>query len=249
MKSHINEARFTKRIPTEQFAYEEYSLSAAIDPSESGEDVLIEMRKQVSSAFAADLVESTEAKKETKAAKKAATKEEKKNAKSGKSKTRTTDDEDEIGESADEDTGSDDEGVEDDEAADDQVDDDGDDSSDNSEDDEEGSDDADGEDEEDSKPAKGKSGKDTKAPAKETKGKKVFKRKPQVYDRQIDQHREIFSRELRSLKPNWKESDVLKAKAKKASEELEGEDFLDENGEVLASFKATLKALFLGKTK
>lgn len=247
MKSHINVAKFTKRIPTEQYAYEEYSLEAAIDASESGEDVLIEMRRQVSSAFAADLVESTEQKDELKAAKKAA----KKEKKNGKSKTRPANDEDENGEDPAEIESGDGEGTEDDETGTDSADDD-----DNSEsEDDEASDDAgedqgeeseesedDGEDDSDKKP--GKKGK----PAADKKGgKKTFKKKPQSYNRGIDQHREIFSRVLRSVKPDWKESEKMKVRAKKISEQLEGENFLDENGEVLSDFKAEVKKRLLAK--
>lgn len=245
MKSHINVAKFTKRIPTEQYAYEEYSLEAAIDPSESGEDILIEMRKQVSSAFAADLVESTEQPAEKPA----------KGKKNGKSKTRPADDEDEDGTESAEDSSGDGEGAEDDEAADDSAGDGSDDSAEGDEEDDTGDDqdeeseeeegddagdDSGDEDEPKEKPSKkGKS--DTKG------GKKTFKKKPQVYNRSIEQHRAIFSRCLGSVKPDWKEK--LKEKAKKVSETLEGKNFLDENGEVLPEFKAEVKKLLLGKPK
>lgn len=258
MKSHINEAKFTKRIPTDTYAFEEYSLSAAIDASESGEDVLVEMRRQVSAAFAADLIESTERKEEHKTAKKAAKtekKEEKKNAKPGKSKVRPSDDEDEDGEDSElEDQRDDGEGSEDDEAADGEDGDNDHDSADDSEGDEESEDGdyADGdqeesEDEEERKPAKGKSS--SKPAAQKSEGKKSFKKKPQTYNRGIDQHREIFSRVLRSVNPDWKNSDVLKVRAKKISEALEGEDFLDENGEVIAEFKAEVKKRMTAKAK
>lgn len=247
MKSHINTAKFTKRIPTEQFAYEEYSLEAAIDASESGEDVLIEMRRQVSSAFAADLVESTENKEQIKAAKKAAKKEKKKNG-----KTNPAIDEDEDGEDGAEAAEGDGEGAEDDEAADDSSGDGGDDSAEGDEGDdagddqgEESEDDGEGEDDSDKKP--GKKGKPSAD--KKVEGKKTFKKKPQVYNRSIDQHREIFSRVLRSVKADWKESDTLKARAKKISEQLDGEKFLDETGEVLPDFKAEVKKRLLVKGK
>lgn len=238
MRSHINVAKFTKRIPTEQFAYEEYSLEAAIDSSESGEEVLIEMRKQVSSAFAADLVESTEQPAEKPA---------KKGKKNGKSKANPTDDEDQVGEDGAEDSSGDGEGAEDDEAADDSA---GDGSDDYAEDDEDGDagedqdeeseEDGDGDEAEEEKPAR-KAGKN----GGKSSGKKTFKKKPQVYNRNIEQHRAIFSRCLGSVKPDWKEK--LKDKAKQVSQKLEGKPFLDENGEVLPEFKAEVKKLLLGK--
>lgn len=241
MRSHINSATFTKRIPTDNYAYEEYSLTAAIDPSESGEEVLIEMRSQVSNAFAADLVASTEKKEETKAAKKSAKQEEKKSAKPGKSKARPADDEDDDGEdSADEDQRDDGEGAEDDEAADDNVQDDGDDSSDDAE---ETEDDGDSEEEEEQEAHRKTSSGKAKPAAKEEKSKKGFKRKPQVYNRGLEQHKEIFSGLLRSVAPDWKRNDASKLKAKKASEQLEGEDFLDESGEVLDGFVTQVKKL------
>lgn len=250
MKSHINEARFTKRIPTDTYAYEEYSLGAVVDATESGDDVLIEMRRQVSAAFAADLVEATERKeKPKKADKKTAKKEEKKDGKS-KSKASAAVDEEEVGATDEEDdTDNDAESLADDETADDNTEDDSDDSSDDSEDSEDGED-SDVE-EEETKPAKGKTGSSSKGDKsdKEEKGKKGFKKKPQVYTRGIDQHREIFSRVLRSVSPTWKESDVLKARAKKVSEALEGEKFLDENGEVLPEFKAEVKKRMTAKAK
>jgi hypothetical protein len=237
MKSHINTAKFVKRIPTEDYAFEEYSLEAAVDASESGEDVLIEMRRQVSAAFAADLIESTE----RKPAEKKPAKKGKKDAKPGK--TSPPDDEDEIGEDPEEqDSGDDGESPDDDEAADDHTEDDDHDSA----EDTEGGEDGGGEEDEEEKPAKGKSG---KTPSKETKGKKVFKKKPQAYDRSIEQHREIFSRVLRSVKPDWKSSDVLKARAKKVSETLEGEEFLDGDGEVLPEFTAEVKKRMAAKAK
>lgn len=82
-----------------------------------------------------------------------------------------------------------------------------------------------------------------KAPAK-----KSFKPKPQVYDRENDTHKEIFSGLLKSLSPNWKKDSKLKIQAKNASVKLEGEEFLDHEGEVLEAFKGSVRE-FLGAKK
>ncbi len=84
-------------------------------------------------------------------------------------------------------------------------------------------------------------------PAAEKAGKK-FKVKAQVYQRGNDAHKEIFSGILKEVAPNWKKDDKSKAKAKTASTELEGEDFLDAEGEVLATFKQSVKK-FMGAKK
>ena len=62
-----------------------------------------------------------------------------------------------------------------------------------------------------------------------------------TYNRAIERHKEVFSGLLRSIAPDWKKTEESKKKAKKVSEVLEGEDFLDANGEVLDSFKALVK--------
>ena len=77
---------------------------------------------------------------------------------------------------------------------------------------------------------------------KAAKGKKSkFKKKPQTYLRSNETHKEIFSNVLKTVAPDWKKTTESKAKAKAASQKLEGEEFLDENGEVLATFKAAVK--------
>ncbi len=80
----------------------------------------------------------------------------------------------------------------------------------------------------------------TKPKAKSKKPKK-FKSKAQAYDRANETHKEIFSSLLKSVAPDWKKTPESKVKAKIVSEKLEGEDFLDADGEVLPEFKASVK--------
>lgn len=77
------------------------------------------------------------------------------------------------------------------------------------------------------------------------KRKKNFKKKPQTYQRN-DTHKEIFSGVLKAVAPDWKKTQESKAKAKSVSQKMEGEEFLDEEGEVLPEFKAEVKKL-MGK--
>lgn len=242
MRSMINEAKLTKRYNTGDYEFEEYTLGAVVDEKESGAEVLTELKAQINNAFVG------EAKPETKAEKKSAKtekKEEKKNGKSTNSKTSTannkaSDDED----SSDEDSGDADESDSDDETT-DGEDSDGDD---NSSDDSEDGDDEDSGSTKDTKASKGKSAKSGQAEEGKS-GKSKFKKKPQSYNRGIEQHKEIFSGVLRSVSPDWKKSDELKVKAKKASESLENEPFLDEAGEVLESFKAMVRNHMKVKSK
>lgn len=132
---------------------------------------------------------------------------------------------------------SDDEGSDDDEGADAEA---GDDDNDPAEADEDQDGDEAEEEEQEEKPVKGKG---AKGKSDKSEGKKTFKKKPQTYNRSIEQHKEIFGGVVRSINPKWKDNDVTKKKVKKASEGLEGEDFLDENGEVLENFKAKVKKL------
>ena len=229
MKSVITEAKLTKRYSTGDYEFEEFTLSAAVDENESGAVVLSEMKKQINEAFTGEV-----SSKQTKGPK--AKKEEKKD---GKAKSNPSDDEDNNDEdSSEENEGNDGESNHDDEAADSEDRDDSDDSA------EESEDEAGGEDEE--KPAKGSKGAGKKSDGEKSGGKK-FKKKPQSYTRDIEQHKEIFSGIVRSIDPEWKKNDNTKAKVKKISVGMEGEAFLDEHGEVLDSFKAEVKKRMKGK--
>lgn len=79
------------------------------------------------------------------------------------------------------------------------------------------------------------------------KGKKAFKKKPQVYQRSNETHKEIFSGVLKVVAPKWKATAESKTAAKMVSQKMEGKPFLDESGEVLEDFKATVKRLMAGK--
>jgi len=228
----ITEAKLTKRFNTGDYEFEEHTLSAVVE-NESGASVLQCLREQILEAFSGEVSSTKEEK--PKAEKKAAKKkEEKKNAK----QANPVDDEESDDEvTSSEDSGDADEGAENDEATDSKDRDDSDDSADDGESDET---------DEEAKPAK--SSKASSKPSAE-KGKKSFKKKPQAYDRSIEQHKDIFSGVVRSVSPDWKKSDELKARAKKSSEEMEGENFLDENGEVYPTFKTMVARLMKGKTK
>lgn len=111
--------------------------------------------------------------------------------------------------------------------------------------DEDEGDDEDSEDDEDEESDKKKSSKKKPAKGKDAaadkKGKKKFKAKPQNYARENDTHREIFSTVLRSVAPSWKKDAKTKKLAKDVSVKLDGENFLDADGKVLASFKQSVK--------
>lgn len=227
MKSAINEAKLTKRYNTGDYEFEEYSLGAIVDDRETGVQVLKELKLQINEAFSGSAAVQEE-QIETKSSKKADKKEEKKNGKPSKgsdAKDDSNDDED----SSDEDSSSDDKGSEDDEASDSKNDDDSDDSS------NDGITSSDAEEEE------------PKPKSKAEKSGKKFKKKAQTYNRGIEQHKEIFSKLLGSINPSWKQSDKTKALAKSASSDMEGKEFLDENGEVVATFKVAVSKIFKPK--
>lgn len=227
----VTEAKYARRFKLEEYEWEEHTLTAVVEHDETGAQVLSELKSEVNKAFTGEVA--PEAQEETKKAPAKATKE-KKEKKNAKSKSGSTDDEDEDAEDSEgEDGDADDEGSEDDEGSDADSEDDGDSESEEGSEDEseEGADE-----EENAKPAKGKGA-----------GKKVFVKKPQNYDRKIEQHKEVFARVLKSVAPDWKNSEASKAKAKKASAALEGSKFLDEKGEVVESFKKALKTLWGSK--
>jgi hypothetical protein len=175
-----------------------------------------------------------------------------------KLKGETEDDSDDDDLSADDDSDSeDDDGDSEDENEDSDSDSEGDEGNDEDDAEEDGDDEA--EDDEDPPGKKGKkpskksppstagkkTGKATAKPA--PKGKKSFKKKPQSYARDNDTHKEIFSGVLKAVKPDWKKDAASKKRAKEISVKLEGDDFLDENGNVLVSFKQSVKKFMLAK--
>lgn len=214
--SKVTEAKYTHRYNLGEYNYEEYTLTAVAEDRDTGSGLLLELKEEVNKAHAG---EATEA--ETKTEKKDKTTKEKKN---GKRKSTDSDDETESKEAAEDDASeSDDEGDSDNEASDGEA---GDDANDSTEEGEAEGD----EQEEEEQPKK-------------VAGKKGFKKKPQHYDRKVEAHKEKLSGLLKSVSPNWNKTDAGKAAAKSASKELEGEPFLDENGEILDSFKSKLKKL------
>lgn len=77
--------------------------------------------------------------------------------------------------------------------------------------------------------------------------KKKFKSKAQVYDRENETHKELFTQVLKEVAPDWKKTPESKVKAKDASQKLVGKEFLDSDGEVLETFKADVKKLMKAK--
>jgi hypothetical protein len=76
---------------------------------------------------------------------------------------------------------------------------------------------------------------------------KKFKKKPQVYNRASEAHKEIFSKMLAGISPGWNKKEDVKARAGKASKDMEGQEFLDEEGNVLDSFSNSVKKLMKKK--
>ena len=72
---------------------------------------------------------------------------------------------------------------------------------------------------------------------------KKFKKKGSAYSRTNDTHKMLFAELLLEVCPGWKKDADTKAQAKDASMELDGQDFLDADGEVLPEFTKKLKKL------
>lgn len=86
-------------------------------------------------------------------------------------------------------------------------------------------------------------------PPKKTKAeeRKAFKKKPQVYQRGNEAHKEFFSNVLKEVAPNWKKDATSKAKGKLVSMKMEGKEFIDHTGEVVPGFRAEVKKLMAKK--
>ena len=237
MRSVITEAKMTKRFNTGDYEFEEFTLGAIVDEKESGASVLTELKKQIVETFNGEVAPESTPAVETKHKKK----EEKKNAKSSKANS-SNDDSQNDEDTSDEDAGDDGESDQDDEATDDQDGDSGDSESEDADSDEDSASEDD-EDEAPAKPAKGSAKGGSK------KDGKKYKTKAQTYSRDIEQHKEIFAGILGSVNADWKKSDKTKALARKASEEMDGEHFLDEKGEVLPNFKVMVARILRGKEK
>ncbi len=83
---------------------------------------------------------------------------------------------------------------------------------------------------------------DEPAPA-TRKPKKAKEVEPEAEEEEVEEEEdtEVEAEYLNKLDKNWKSSDKGKAKAKKISQEMEGEEFLDADGEILESFLSTVK--------
>jgi cobalamin biosynthesis protein CobT len=225
MKSVITEAKVTVRINTGDFNYEEGTLAANVQSGEDGVKVLRELKLQINEGLGAKGTVEEENEELTK--KKAG-----KNGKPSKqSKSNTINDEDESEEdTSEDDSGADDESDEDNETSDSEDSDDVDSDADESDEDEV----------EEEKPAK-------KGSSSSKGGKKTRQKGPEEYNRDLEQHKEVFGGIVRSINPDYRKSDKLKALVKTISTELEGEPFLDENGEVLSSFSKEVAKRMKGK--
>lgn len=226
--------RIARRVPREEYGYEEIELTAALDKKDNIEECIKDLQQSINQAL--DSVSETSSPDEeeqeetsTKKTKKKAKKASKKGKKNGKSNSNSDDEDGDDESEQDEDANDDDESSDDDEASNDESDDDSD-----SDSDSESSDDDD--EEEDRKSKKSKSGSAKKSSAKKSKASSK-KSKSETYDRENESHKEIFSKLLRSVSPDWKKTDKGMARGKKASIEMEGHDFLDKEGNVLESFE------------
>lgn len=244
-------ATYERTFNLGDFNSEKIGLSAELQKGEEAVEVIAELKKLVMQAHGEEAStesseeeseqeeESTSTKKSKKKAKKASKTKGKKN---GKSNSDSNDDDEDGADESEEDESDDGESSDDDEASDDEADDDGDSESDDDE--------SESEDDEDEKPKGKKSKGGKKGSDKKAKSKKGGKRnKPQTYDRENENHKEIFSKVLRSVDPDWKKTDKGLARGKKASQEMEGHDFLDAEGEVLESFTEGVEEWMKAKKK
>lgn len=221
----VTEAKFTRRFRLADYEHEEYTVSAIVEDKDDVGEVIGELKESVLAAFTGK-AEETKTK-------------EKKNARTAKA--RDTDDEDSNeGAEPEGNESTDGESSDDDEAPDSKDSDNADDSTDE------------GETTDSDVKTKGKSKgaeKGAKKGKSESTSGKKYRSKAQDYNREIEQHKEIFSGVLKSVNPDWKKSEASKNKAKEVSQKMEGKEFLDANGEVLDSFTADVKKLLMGKSK
>lgn len=216
----ITEVKYARKYNLGNYESEDYGLTAIVEEDDKASDVFAELKQEITAAQSGE-----------------------------KDQDNDTDDTSRDQESEDQDNESDDEdanGKGNEETN----------SDDSDEDDEEGNDDAkvsesnsgndededDEEDEADKKPAK--KSKASTAGSKVGKAKATKKKlvkKPQAYERTNDTHKDIFSGLLKEVAPNWKKDEKSKKLAKSASVKLEGQNFLDADGEVVATFKQSVK--------
>lgn len=98
-----------------------------------------------------------------------------------------------------------------------------------------------------SKPAASKT---TKKVTKKAAGKKApAKKKAIPYDRSVGAHKKAFGQILHENYPDWKTDSDLGAAAKQASLDLDGEDFMDANGDILPTFMEAIHAAMGGEAE
>lgn len=244
----VTEAKFTRRYNVAQYEHEEYTLTAVVEDEETGVEVLSLLKAEVEAAAGEESATGKAGKKKKPKKGKSST-EESSEEETGEDDTETEDSEtDSTSEEDETEEETEDDSTEEEESEEDEAD-----EGEESEEDE-------SEEEEEKKPAKKAS---KKSPAKKSAGttsggssqpkskgkdgKKNFKKKPQAYVRANEAHKDIFSTVLKTVAPKWKSSFESKALAKKVSQQLEGKEFLDEDGKVLSSFKELVKKKMAGK--
>ncbi len=67
------------------------------------------------------------------------------------------------------------------------------------------------------------------------------KSKAATYDRANETHKKLFAEQLTKINAKWNKDAGLKEKAKKMSAKLQGKDFMDRQGNLMAPFLAELK--------
>lgn len=232
----VTEIKYARRYNVGNYEHEEYSVLAILDEGDSMENAVSKLKQEVAAAHAGQAAYYEDA---------PAEKEEEETEAAEETEAEETEAEEEVDEGNEE--GAE---AEEDEAE-------------ESDDEESSESSEDSEDEEPKVKARGASttkskktsagGATSKATSTSEKSgeteKKKFKKKPQVYQRTNETHKEIFSNVLKAVAPDWKKSDKTKAKAKDVSLKMEGKDFLDETGEVIPAFRAAVKKLMDGKKK
>lgn len=222
------EIKYKRRFTTDRdYEFEEYEVTASIDQDDGAVAAMKQLKADVEAAHNDEVQEDPPPPKKEKKPKKG--KKEKDEDDSDDEDESDGDDESDDEESDDETEENDDEGNDDDA---------GDESDDSAEDDEE------------KKPTgtgKKKTGKKAGTAGSTTSTKKNFRKKPQVYQRSNETHKELFSSLMKSVAPKWKSSPESKAKAKSVSKKMEGKEFLDEDGKIFPAFKEQVRKSMGGK--
>ncbi len=212
----ITEVKFGRKFNTGNYESEEYVVTALVDEDESVSNVFTTLKQEVEAAHSGQQITTTDKAEEDEVDEDPVASKSTK-AKSKSAKGDDSADAEEIGGEEEEEDEAEVEEADEEEAGNDES-----------------------EDEEKSKKQSKKSAPSTDG-SQAGKAKTKFKKKPQVYQRANETHKEIFSTVLKAVAPNWKKDEKSKVKAKNASTKLEGEEFLDEDGNVMDSFKKAIK--------